>query len=133
MRPRLSELEMSFLLDLLKETSALKKRQLLNLQEEKEHLQRTIYALRDRMIRFEPYPTYKILNSEKEKLATLEREWLPVYDKQTVLLKCLIIRLEKILSHKSGRVPRTSFFYRKYLEEWNQKTLKKQHSRSIVN
>jgi predicted nucleic acid-binding Zn-ribbon protein len=124
---------MSFLLNLLKETEASMKRQFLNLQEEKEHLERTIYALRNRMIRFEPYPTYKVLNSEKEKLATLETEWLPIYDKQTVLLKCLIIRLEKILSHKSGRVPHTSFFYRRYLEEWNQKTLKKPYSRSIVN
>jgi hypothetical protein len=124
MRPRLNELEISFLLNLLKETEAVKKRQFLNLQEEKEHAERSIYALRDRMLRFEPYPTYKILNSEKEKLATLEREWLPLYDKQTVLLKCLITRLEKILSHKSGRVPYTSFLYRRYLEEWNRKAVK---------
>ena len=124
MRPRLSELEMSFLLNLLKETEALRKRQILNFREEKEHLEKNIHALRHKFLYETPYPTILLLQNEESKLKALEREWLPIYDKQAVLLKCLIIRLEKILSRKTGRVPHTSYFYNQYLREWNQKTPK---------
>jgi hypothetical protein len=132
MRPRLSELEMSFLLDLLKETSALKKRQILNLQEEGEYLENNIYALK-KIARREAYPFYKILRSEKEMLSALRCEWLPLTERRSIILECLIVRLEKILARKTGRVPRVSFWYRIYLEkEWNQKTSEKTTSASIA-
>jgi len=123
MRPRLSEPEMLFLLDLLKETEAIKNRQLLSFQEEQKHLESNVYALRHRMIYETPYPTYLLLKEESQKLAILEREWLPIWTRQTVILKGLIVRLEKILSRKPGRTPFINIFYNRYLLELEPKNI----------
>jgi len=123
MRPRLSESELLFLLDLLKETEANRKRQLLSFQEEQKHLESSVYALKHRMLYETPYPTYQKLKEEKQKLATVQLEWLPILNRQTVILKGLIIRLEKILNRKPGRTPYIHFFYSKYLQELEPKNI----------
>ena len=123
---------MSFLLDLLKETQAKKKRQILNLKEECEQVRQDTIFL-EHMMKFNPYPTYKILKTAKERWRALEFEWIPFYYKQDVLLECLIIRLEKILSRKPGRVPHISYFYKRYLREWNQKTAKTSEKAIQIN
>ena len=119
MRPRFDELEVSFMLEILKEVEASVNREILNLREEQTHLQSSIYALRHKMIYETPYPTYFQLKEEKQKLAALQIEWLPLRRKETVILSRLIARLEKILQHRRGRIPSTLWdsFYNSYLEE----------------
>ena len=119
MRPRFDELEVSFMLEILKEVETTINRQILNLREEQEHLQLSVHSLRHRFIFEDPYGVYKTLNREKEKLKELEYVWLPIRRKETVILSRLIVRLEKILQHRRGRIPSTVLdsFYNSYLEE----------------
>jgi len=119
MRPRFDELEISFMLEILKEVEATVNRQILSLEEEQKHLSFTVYALKHRMLYETPYPTYFQLKKEKQKLAALQIEWLPLKRKETVILSRLIARLEKILQHRRGRIPSTLWdsFYNSYLEE----------------
>jgi len=125
MRPRFDELEVSFMLEILKEIETTINRQVLNLQEEQEHLQLSIHSLRHRFIFEDPYGVYKTLNREKEKLKELEYVWLPIRRKETVILSRLIARLKKILQHRRGRIPSTLWdsFYNSYLEEIVPKTI----------
>ena len=118
-RPRFDELEVSFMLEILKEVEASINRQILSFQEEQKHLESNVYALRHKMIYETPYPTYFQLKEEKQKLAALQIEWLPLRRKETVVLSRLVARLEKILQHRRGRIPSTLWdsFYTSYLEE----------------
>ena len=119
MRPRFDELEVSFMLEILKEVETTINRQILNLREEQEHLQLSVHSLRHRFIFEDPYGVYKTLNREKEKLKELEYVWLPIRRKETVILSRLIVRLEKILQHRRGRIPSTVLdsFYNSFLED----------------
>jgi len=109
-RPRFTDQEVTFLLKLLSETEAAKKRQVLNLREEQEHLQREVWSLRQRVWNEGPYPIFREWKREKQKLDKVNL-WLPVCSKQDVILKDLIIRFEKLLAHKRGRMPRRDFSY----------------------
>jgi len=112
------------MLEILKEVETTINRQIQNFEEEQTYLQSNIYALRHRMIYETPYPTYFQLKEEKQKLAALQIEWLPLRRKETVILSRLIARLEKILQHRRGRIPSTLWdsFYNGYLEEIVPKT-----------
>lgn len=103
MRPRFTDQEVSFLLDLVTETKAKMDRQLLNLREEAEHLHRTIPELHRRFLYEDPYSVYKLIPEAEARLHIIEREWLPVYSKQRTILSYLAARLEKIQAHKGGR------------------------------
>ena len=119
MRPRFDELEISFMLEILKEVEANVNRQIGSLEEEQEYVRMSVYALRHRFIYEDPYGAYKRFKLEKERLKQLEYGWLPLRKRESVILSRLIARLEKILQHKRGRIPSTSldFFYNRYLHE----------------
>ena len=119
MRPRFDELELGFMLEILKEVETTVNRQILNLEEEQEHVQVSVYSLRHRFIFEDPYGVYKRFKLEKERLNELRYFWLPICRKETVILSRLIVRLEKALQHKRGRIPSTVLdsFYNSYLEE----------------
>jgi len=117
MRPRFTDQELTFLLELLREAEAIKNRQILSLQEEQQHVQISVHSLRHRLIFEGPYHVHRELKAERERLEEINREWLPVCSKQAVVLRGLIVRLEKILAHKRGRIPHTSFFLKTYLQE----------------
>lgn len=92
------------------------KREVLNLREEQEHLQREVWSLRQRVWNEGPYPIFKIWKREKQKLDEVNL-WLLVCSKQGVILKDLIIRFEKLLVHKRGRIPHRGFLTHVYLRE----------------
>ena len=119
MRPRFDELELGFMLEILKEVQTTTSREVLNLEEEQEHLRLSVYSLRHRFLFEDPYGVYKTLNREKETLKELEYVWLPIRRKETVILSRLIVRLQKALQHRRGRIPSTVLdsFYNSYLEE----------------
>ena len=127
MRPRFDELEISFMLEILKEVEANVNRQIGSLEEEQEYVRMSVYALRHRFIYEDPYGAYKRFKLEKERLKQLEYGWLPLRKRESVILSRLIARLEKILQHKRGRIPSTSldFLYSSYLHEIVQNCSKK--------
>jgi hypothetical protein len=117
LRPGFSDQELTFLLELLRETEARKNRQILSLQEEQKHAQMSVDSLHHRLIFEDPYSVHRELKAERVRLELLEREWLPVCSKQAAVLRGLIVRLEKILAHKRGRILRTSCMVETYLKE----------------
>ena len=119
MRPRFDELELGFMLEILKEVQTTTSRQVLNLEEEQEHLRLSVYSLRHRFLFEDPYGVHRRLKLEKETLKELEYVWLPIRRKETVILSRLIVRLQKALQHRRGRIPSTVLdsFYNSYLEE----------------
>ena len=126
MRPRFTDQEMNFLLEVLEEVETKKNRQILNFQEEQQHIQHSIFALRQRLMS-DPYHVHVLLKHEKDKLTELD-QWLPIWNRQAVVLHGLIVRMKKILAHKRGRIPYTSFFYDVYLRE----LCTKKHEKPIV-
>jgi len=117
LRPRFTDPELTFLLELLRETETRKNRQTLSLQEEQKHIQMSVHSLHHRLIFEDPYSVRRELKAERARLEEVEREWLPICNKQAVVLRGLIVRLEKILAHKRGRIPHTSYMVETYLRE----------------
>jgi len=103
MRPRFSDAEIKFLLDLCENERARFKRQLQNLTEQHEHFVSQEPALK-RMFDVAPYPNFQKLKECRDKKQSLA-DWLPAYDRMNVFLTGLVIRFGKMLTHKTGRVP----------------------------
>lgn len=116
-RPCFTDSETWFLLGILRDAEAAKKRQILSFQEEQHYLERSIFALRTRMFSEGPLYVYKELKNDRERLEELTREWLPIYDRQTVVLHGLILRLTQILKHRRGGAMRGTWLYREYLAQ----------------
>jgi hypothetical protein len=116
-RPSFTDSEIWFLLGILRDAEAVKKRQILSLQEEQHNLQRSIFALQTRMFSEGPLYVYKDLKDDRERLEELNREWLPICDKQAVILHGLTLRMEKILKHRRGGPMRGTQLYREYLAQ----------------
>jgi len=103
MRPRFTDQELTFLLELLREVEASKNRQILSLQEEQQHVQMRVHVLRHRLFFEGPYRVHRELRAERERLGEIEREWLPICNKQAVILRGLIVRLEKNPGTQAGK------------------------------
>lgn len=115
-RPYFSDLEIAFLLDLLRHEQARIKRQVLNLEEEQQQAQWNVRALRQRLY-VDPYSVHKDLKIEQARLNALRCEWLPTSSKQAVVLRSLVVRMEKTLSHKRGPTHGMPVFFNRYLSE----------------
>jgi hypothetical protein len=105
MRAYFNELEVEFLLKVLREFHSMKRRQITNLIEEQEHLTRKVAALRMRFLYQGEHSCAHDIAVAKERLQSADFLWLPTYDKQATILHGLIIRLENLLKHKRGRPP----------------------------
>jgi hypothetical protein len=116
-RPYFTDSEICFLLGILRDAEAAKKRQILSHLEEQHTLQRSISALQTRMFSEGPLHVYKDLKNDKVRLEQLTREWLPTYDKQQTVLHGLCVRLEKNLRHKRGPVHGLPPLYTQCLRE----------------
>ena len=117
MRPRFSDEEICFLLEVLRELETEAKRQLPNLEEEQEHLSTEVWLQRHKIFTENPYVASKKLKGARERLKALKNEWL-FYTKRHVLLRGMIVRLEKIQARKRGRIPITEPFLDTYLAEY---------------
>jgi hypothetical protein len=115
-RPYFSDLEIAFLLNLLRHEEARIKRQVLNLEEEQQQARWNVYVLRQRLLE-DPYSVHKDLKTEQERLHALNCEWLPTFSKQAVVLRGLAVRMEKILSHKKGPIEGLPMLFNRYLRE----------------
>ena len=116
-RPYFTDFETCFLLGVLRDAEAVKKRQILSLQKEQHNLERSVFALRTRMFSEGPLYVYKDLKDDRARLEQLTRELLPSCDQQAVILHGMIRRLEKILKHHRGGPMRGTQLYRKCLAQ----------------
>jgi hypothetical protein len=105
MRMRFSEMELRFLKEILADCEGRVNRQVLNLQEEAEHLRLTVPALRH-TLHYDPYSVHRTLKDSEERLRRISFQWLPLNVKHRVILHGLILRLNRALEHKVGRTPR---------------------------
>jgi hypothetical protein len=105
MRGYFNELEVEFLLKVLREFHSMKRRQITNLVEEQEHLTRKVAALRMRFLYQGEHSCAHDMAVAKERLKSPDFLWLDVYDKQATILYGLILRLVNLKNHKRGRPP----------------------------
>ena len=105
MRAYFNSLEIEFLLRVLREFQTMKRRQITNLREEQEHLRAKIPALRLRFLYQGERSCGDELVSVKQRLNSVDFQWLDLYDKQSIILHGLIVRFVNLQNHKRGRPP----------------------------
>jgi hypothetical protein len=110
-------MEIQFLLGILKEVEADKKRQLHNLVEEQQHLAYRISVMHTELVMHGNFHVVRDLNTSKQKLTRIEYEWLPTFDRQTIVLGAMITRMETILRHRRGRIPHSTWMITYYLNQ----------------
>jgi hypothetical protein len=110
-------MEIQFLLGILREVEASKKRQIQNLTEEQQHLAYRISVMHTELVRHGNFHVVPDLQTQRQKLNRIQYEWLPTFDKQTIVLRGMITRMETILRHRRGRIPHSTWMMTYYLEQ----------------
>ena len=116
-RPHFTDMEIQFLLSVLKEVEASKKRQIQNLTEEQQHLAYRISVMHHKLVYQGDFHVVPDLNTSRQKLTRIEYEWLPTFDRQTIVLGAMITRMETILRHRRGRIPHSTWMITYYLNQ----------------
>lgn len=119
MRPRFSDEEILFVLQLLRETEQTIKHQIKSLTEEALQAKGQIVSLRETLMydsRVAPS-----LGVAKDHLRVIEAQ-LPRYDQENIILEGMVTRFERILAHRRGRLPYKTIWMNMYLGQLYQKT-----------
>jgi len=104
LRPRISHQEIGFLLELLKQAEASVNLECLGLSEETKRLEITVSALRSRL-RLGDYSVVRELRESGDRLQYLKLRAVPACRRKQVMFKGLVLKFERILLHKKGRMP----------------------------
>jgi hypothetical protein len=110
-------MEIQFLLGILREVEASKKRQIQNLKEEQQYIAYRIHSLHDKFVYQGNRYVLPDLQTQRQKLTRIEYEWLPTFDRETIVLRGMITRMEKILLHRRGRIPHSTWMMTYYLKQ----------------
>jgi hypothetical protein len=116
-RPCFTDLEVSFMLHVLKEAAAVKKQQVETLQAEKMRLEASVQSLSLRLFKEGPYNTCRPLKEDRVKLSALGGFTLNNLEKENIVLNGIISHLQKIQRHQRGHVKHLHSLFWSYLEE----------------
>ena len=114
-RPCFTDLEVSFILHVLKEAAAAKKQQAEALEAEKQRLINSVQSLSLRLFKEGPYNTCHQLKMDRAKLSALSSLAPNRLEKETIVLADLIRHVIKIQARKCGHVPHRHSMYWVYL------------------
>jgi hypothetical protein len=122
LRPRISHEEIGFLLELLKQAEANVKHECLSLSEEAKQLEITVSTLRSRL-RLGDYSVVRELRESEDRLQHLKLRAGPACHRKLFIFNGLLLKFERILSHKKGRMPLGSLEAVRWLKVMEPKNL----------
>jgi hypothetical protein len=116
-RPCFADLEVSFMLHVLKEAKRARRQQAEALEAEKMRLEASVQSLSLRLFKEGPYSVCRELKEDRAKLAVLSGPSPNRLEKETIVLADLIRHVIKIQARKCGHVPHRHPLFWTYLRE----------------
>jgi hypothetical protein len=116
-RPKFSDAELSFILQIFKEAKRARQQQAEALEAEKQRLINNVQSLSLRLFKEGPYSVCQQLKMDRAKLAALGGLAPNRLEKETIVLADLIRHVIKIQARQGGHVPHRHSMYWTYLRE----------------
>jgi len=116
-RPKFSDAELSFILQIFKEAKRVRLEQAEALEAEKMRLEASVQSLVLRLFKEGPYSVCQQLKENRAKLEALSGLAPNRLEKETIVLADLIRHVIKIQARQGGHVPHRHSMYWTYLRE----------------
>jgi len=116
-RPCFTDLEVSFMLHVLKEAKRARQQQAEALKLERDRLEANVQSLSVHLMKEGPYGVCGPLKEDRAKLAALSSLAPNRLEKETIVLKGIISHLQKVQRHQRGHVKHLHSLFWSYLED----------------